>query len=657
MGNAALPSVSEQKTGKLRRVKRHDRLVGVSRRAAVLLAAISIIVGAAAGASVELYQSGHGALWSFGRQSEHAAAPAVRQVFTAPEPVGAQFTTQTVPVDSMFAAYYQAHDGATRLGKAITPALAVDGGWLQVFTACALYLPAATAGSTAPATASASAVASSSQLTQLVKHGVVDPLTGIVTLPLLTLLLTSGSEVSVGGSGAPLTYADLRTASGSQRQAVAPPWYRANAPTGPGGTFIPEQVRNGVVFGHMVPPAFWTAMNDTKMSPDGWAADFGRPLTEALMTSVMSGTQPETVVVQLFEHNALIQVQPAGSSTGQKATSAPHLVPVGLDYLRTFGPPPLRSLSGTPVWSTGAVTLSPTAGATSTPQESLGENFPLTLQGDTAWVHGALWYEASWQTPLRKGTGWVPAASLSLKHPSGVASVGFDALDPRLASYLAGFGGNVGAVVYDVTHGIMYQYNPSGSFIVASSVKVPIMLALLTKLEAQGRDPDSDEMSLLTTMIENSNNDSAQALYEEIGDAPGLAAFMAQVHIAGLNPSPGTWGWSTITPQAMVSLLTLLQQGKILSGAHRSLALSLMEHVETDQQIGVGSTAPTGAIAAMKDGWVPGPDGMWEVNSSGIVTVGPETFIISVYTGRNMSLDDGWATVEHVCGSVAQLLS
>ena len=164
-------------------------------------------------------------------------------------------------------------------------------------------------------------------------------------------------------------------------------------------------------------------------------------------------------------------------------------------------------------------------------------------------------------------------------------------------------------------------------------------------------------MSLLTTMIENSNNDSAQALYEEIGDAPGLAAFMAQVHISGLNPSPGTWGWSTITPQDMVDLLTLLQQGKILTSAHRALALSLLENIETDQQIGVGSTAPQGATTALKDGWVTGPDGLWVMNSSGIVTIGPETYIISVYTQGDNDLSEGWTITEHVCGAVAKLLS
>ena len=82
-----------------------------------------------------------------------------------------------------------------------------------------------------------------------------------------------------------------------------------------------------------------------------------------------------------------------------------------------------------------------------------------------------------------------------------------------------------------------------------------------------------------------------------------------------------------------------------------------MENVESDQQIGVGSTAPAGATVALKDGWVGGPDNRWVMNTSGIVTVGQETYIISVYTTGLDDLPQGWGITEHVCGAVAQLLT
>jgi beta-lactamase class A len=188
-------------------------------------------------------------------------------------------------------------------------------------------------------------------------------------------------------------------------------------------------------------------------------------------------------------------------------------------------------------------------------------------------------------------------------------------------------------------------------------MKVPIMLTFLDMAEQQGREPTDDEMGLLTSMIENSDNDAASALYYgEIGGATGVARYLHKIGITGLDPDPDAWGYSLITPMAMVNLLTLLYQGQILTAHDRQIALDLMENVEGDQQMGVGDTAPEGATVAMKDGWVPGPDGLWAMNSSGIVTVGQQTYIIAVYTQDQSSLDDEQASIEDLCGTVASLL-
>ena len=164
-------------------------------------------------------------------------------------------------------------------------------------------------------------------------------------------------------------------------------------------------------------------------------------------------------------------------------------------------------------------------------------------------------------------------------------------------------------------------------------------------------------MGLLTTMIENSNNDSASALYGEIGGAAGLASFMQTIGVSGLSPIDGSWGYSVITPQAMVDLLTLLNNGKILTAPDRTTALQLMESVEPDQQVGVGDTASIGSTVAMKDGWVPGPDSYWAMNTSGIVTSGSGTYIISVYTQEQPSLEDGQDITRNVCSMVAALFT
>jgi len=81
-----------------------------------------------------------------------------------------------------------------------------------------------------------------------------------------------------------------------------------------------------------------------------------------------------------------------------------------------------------------------------------------------------------------------------------------------------------------------------------------------------------------------------------------------------------------------------------------------MRHVQLDQQRGVGDTAPRGATVALKDGWVIAPDGLWAVNSSGIVTLGAETYIISVYTQREPSVDAGLADIRQISAKVAAQL-
>jgi beta-lactamase class A len=300
------------------------------------------------------------------------------------------------------------------------------------------------------------------------------------------------------------------------------------------------------------------------------------------------------------------------------------------------------------------------AGDDAAAQVHLGANFPLRLTLASKNVDGKIWYQATWQTPGRYETGWLPSSAFTLNRPSGEAAASLDALDTALAAYLAKLGTRVGVVVADVTRGVTYSYNGSRAFYAASSMKVPIMFTLLSQLEAKRREPTGHEMSLLTTMIEFSNNKSAKALYDEIGAQAGIKAFMRQVGISGLSPAPAAngWGYSTITPAAMVALLKRLNAGTILTAAHRALALRLMTHVIAHQRVGVGDSSPAGATIALKDGWVQIHDGSGTsvMNSSGIVTLDGETYVIAVYTDKDRSFYDGFIIARYVCRVVGDRL-
>jgi beta-lactamase class A len=224
-------------------------------------------------------------------------------------------------------------------------------------------------------------------------------------------------------------------------------------------------------------------------------------------------------------------------------------------------------------------------------------------------------------------------------------------------SHVASSGIVMNTVVYDVTHNRYSTYNASTLFVTGSSMKVPIMLTFFDMIEREGRQPTTYEYGLLKTMIENSNNDSASALYYgEIGGAAGVASYMNRIGISGLYPNPHAWGWSRIYPSTMVHLLTRLYNGTILTASHRSLALYYMEHVEADQRVGVGDTAPKGATVALKDGWVVAPDGLWAMNSSGIVKLGRQTYVIASYTREDPSLLAGQNAVRQICAQVASQL-
>ena len=356
---------------------------------------------------------------------------------------------------------------------------------------------------------------------------------------------------------------------------------------------------------------------------------------------------PSSAVSELPSTSAQASVAAEPSPTPTPApTPSPSPVPTV---------PPTRR-----AWTAKAVEVLATPPSAGTVQVHLGANYQIEVTANTWVAEGGTYVECLWRTLMRTGSGWIPEDAVASEQGDAMPSAGIDALDTDLQAYVNKLGDRVGVQVYDVTRGMTYSYNSKKGFLGASSTKVSIMLTFLSMLERKKREPTAQELSLLTSMIEYSNNDSANALYIEIGGPKPIASYLQKIGVTGITPTRADvpWGYTSISPAGMVSLLDKLRTGAAVNKAHTELALRLMSHVTPGQQIGVGDTRPKGSSVAMKDGWYAfGGQYGTVMNSSGIVVAGNETYIISVYTDKDHGANDGFIIARRVCGTIAKALT
>jgi beta-lactamase class A len=475
---------------------------------------------------------------------------------------------------------------------------------------------------------------------------------GIVSLPVVAALLKAGSQTPVS-DGASTTFVDLRGAAQPDQlvSGTQPATLPTTTPSQP--VFVTTTTQNGKQQGHTIPAALWAYITRPDISPAGWQSDIGVPLTEAQTLTVTQSGATHHLLVQVFWHAVL--VADVDTLSSDKPTIA--RTGIGLDYLLTLGPPTVAFAANTAAWALGAAAVLDAA-VSGNETVHIRQNYPLTLTGDSKWSAATLWYAVSWSAGAKShGTGWFAGAAVTFAAPDpaqpGQAS--FDTLSSDLANYLATRGKNMGVAVYDITRNTYYAYNDTAPFYLASTAKVYIMSSYLDYLEGQGRSPNSGDLSELTAMIEHSDNNAAQLLYDRVGGIPGAQHFLQKIGITDYVSCVYGWGCAQLSAGDAVHILTLLQEGKILNDSDRKLAFTLMGNIESDQQWGVGDTAPKGATYYMKDGWLQYPDDPWDLNSVGIVSLNGETYAIAVYSENNLSFD--WSKVEHVCATVGQLLT
>lgn len=266
----------------------------------------------------------------------------------------------------------------------------------------------------------------------------------------------------------------------------------------------------------------------------------------------------------------------------------------------------------------------------------------------------------TWEKPTPKAT--VRHAATSTAHASATPAAGSSAEDSLAAAVtplVQADDYHVSVAVADLTTGQTAACDGTQEFITASIVKADILSTLLYQSQNQG-GLSNHEQKLATTMIENSDNDAADDLYD---DAGGASEIDAANQAFGLTETTvgtdGYWGLTTTTADDQIRLLRqIFTAQSTLSPSSRSYIQGLMGGVETDEAWGVPAAADQGTSFAVKNGWLPDPTThLWEINSIGEVTHDGQLMLIAVLSTDNHDYADGIALVQEVASKAAAALA
>jgi Beta-lactamase enzyme family len=257
-------------------------------------------------------------------------------------------------------------------------------------------------------------------------------------------------------------------------------------------------------------------------------------------------------------------------------------------------------------------------------------------------------------------TQW-PAHSHAHSHPQALspsqpdnatsAAANTRTLHQILDSYIATRHGAVSVAVYDGVAKDLLVVHPKVRGRTASIVKVDI---LETLLHQTGGHLSEDQRETATSMIENSDNDSATDLWNQDGGAPGVHAYNDDLGLTQTTPNVD-WGLTTTSAADQVTLVReLMHKSTLLTTSGRAFQRRLMRHVEADQRWGISAGPPKTAVVGIKNGWLPVDEDndLWAVNSIGWVSGSGKHYVIAVITQHDPTMGYGIATIQHISRTV-----
>ncbi|MYR44726.1 serine hydrolase [Streptomyces sp. SID5910] len=211
-------------------------------------------------------------------------------------------------------------------------------------------------------------------------------------------------------------------------------------------------------------------------------------------------------------------------------------------------------------------------------------------------------------------------------------------------------GAEVSVAVLDLESGEGAMYG-TGVFETASIVKVDILAALLLRAQDAGRALTGEEKAYAVDMIENSDNDSASALWRAIGAAEGLDAANERLGLTATEGGDGPlWGLTRTTAADQIALLRQVfeAEGSALDEASRTYLRDLMGRIAADQRWGVSAAADgTDGAWALKNGWLRrSTTGLWVINSIGRITSGGHDRLVAVLSRGTATQAEGVSLTE-----------
>ncbi|GHE05223.1 serine hydrolase [Streptomyces alanosinicus] len=197
----------------------------------------------------------------------------------------------------------------------------------------------------------------------------------------------------------------------------------------------------------------------------------------------------------------------------------------------------------------------------------------------------------------------------------------------------------------------------------ASIVKVDILAAVLLRAQDAGRQLTDEERGHAEPMIQRSDNTAADALWQQIGQASGLAAANERLGLTSTTGGDGgRWGLTRTTASDQIRLLRAVFDDATATGADatttgsgatalnaqsRAYIRTLMGQVVPEQTWGVSAAGASGTPRALKNGWLQRTaSGLWDINSVGQVTVKGHRCLVAVLSNGSASMSEGISLVE-----------